>query len=142
MNRTVLVTCCAADKDPAPGEMAAIHRYRSTRIDAVAELAARRDWGFGILSGKFGLLAAGTPIPDYDHLLLPAEVVDLARRVADQLAERAPERVVFYTRSPGDDPDSVPYRKCCEKACALAGVPCVIVETPDGPLTAGNLEVP
>lgn len=140
MSGTLLVTYCAADKDPDPAPLPAARRYRSTRIAAVAELAARQGAGFRILSGRFGLLAPETPVPWYDHLLCEAEVAGLARGVAARLREEAPDSVVFVTRTPAEDPQAAPYRACCEGACELAGIVCEVLETPRGDLTADDLE--
>ncbi|MCP4572869.1 MAG: hypothetical protein GY838_11000 [bacterium] len=142
MSRTLLVTYCAADKDPAPGDLPAIRRYRSTRIEAVAALAGRRQAAFRILSGEFGLLAPEDSIPWYDHLLVAGEIDRLAGRVAAQIADLEPSRVVFFTRSAVADPCAGPYRTCCETACSRAGVLCAVVALPSGSLTAEDLEVP
>jgi len=140
VKQEIWITCCAAAKDPVSGELPAARRYLSTRIDAVGLLAARRGAEFRILSGKYGLLAPETPIPAYDHLLGPAEVDDHAGRVAQQLTELAPARVVYFTRPAATDPEAAPYRRCCEAACSRVGIPCEVVEVPDGPLTAQMLE--
>lgn len=141
METPLYITCCAAVKDPAEGLLPAAWRYRSGRIDAVLALAVEHTVGFRILSGRFGLVAAGEPIPVYDHLLTGDEVPAHAARVAAQLGDIAPGRVVFFTRSAEADPAAQPYRACAEKACRLAGLPCRVVELPAGPVHMAMLEM-
>lgn len=136
MDVPLYVTCCSAAKKPGEGLVPAAWRYDSRRIDAVLNLAVEKAVSFRILSGKFGLLAAGEPIPAYDHLLTPDEVDAHAERVADQLRGIAPVEVVCFTRDAATDPGAQPYRACCEEACRRAGVPCRVVELPAGPLEA------
>lgn len=137
---TLYITCCARNKESAAGLLPAVRRYRSTRIGAVAELAARRKAAFRILSGEYGLLAPDAPIPAYDHLLAADEVTGLVRRVARQLAELAPARVVYVTRTAAADPLATRYHACCVEACALAGIPWRSLEVAAGPLDADALE--
>ncbi len=141
MATPLYITCCAAIKDPVEGLLPAAWRYRSARIDAVLALAVEHTVGFRILSGEYGLVAAGEPIPDYDHLLGADEVAAHAERVAAQLRQLAPGRVVFFTRSAEADRAAQPYRICAEEACRLADLPCRLVELPGGPLTMAMLEM-
>jgi hypothetical protein len=140
MNVPLYVTCCTAAKKPDPGVMPAAWRYCSPRLDAVLNLAVEHAVGFRVLSGEFGLVAAGEPIPDYDHLLTGDEVAAHAGRVADQLREIGPLGVVFFTRDAEADPGAQPYRSCCEEACRLAGVPCRVIELPAGAVGIEILE--
>lgn len=141
MEAPLYITCCAAAKDPAEGLLPAAWRYRSARIDAVLALAVEHAVGFRILSGRYGLVAAGEPIPDYDHLLTGDEASALAARVAAQLADIGPGRVVFFSRSAAADPAAQPYRACAEEACRLAGLSCRVVELPAGPVHMAMLEM-
>ncbi|MFO7609541.1 MAG: hypothetical protein R6X35_10150 [Candidatus Krumholzibacteriia bacterium] len=141
MTVPLYITCCAARKDPAAEPLPAAWRYRSSRIDAVLALAVEHAVGFRILSGKFGLVAAGEPIPPYDHLLAPAEVPAHAAQVAAQLRDVAPLRVVYFSRSDGDDPAALPYRICCEEACRQAGISCRVALLPAGPVDLAMLEM-
>ena len=140
MNAPLYVTCCSAAKKPGDGLLPAAWRYDSRRLDAVLNLAVEHAVGFRILSGRFGLVAAGEPIPDYDHLLVAAEVAAHAGKVAAQLGEIAPRGVVYFTRDAAADPGAQPYRACCEEACRLADVPCRVVELPAGPVDFATLE--
>ncbi len=141
MDEPLYITCCSARKDPAEEPLPAAWRYRSSRIDAVLALAVEQAAGFRILSGRFGLVAAGEMIPDYDHLLTAAEAPALAERVAAQLGEIAPARVVLFSRDAEADPGAQPYRACCELACRLAGVPCRVVTLPAGRVNMAMLEM-
>ena len=141
MKTPLYVTCCAAAKDPAEGLLPAAWRYRSARIEAVLALAVARGAEFRILSGRFGLVAAGQPIPDYDQPLTAAAAPLLAEAVAARLREIGPGRVVLFTRTDGDDPGAGPYRACCLAACDRAGLPCRVVELPAGPVDVAMLEL-
>jgi len=141
MNLPLYVTCCAAAKDPAPGLLPAAWRYRSSRIEAVQALAVEHGVSFRILSGAFGLVAAGEPIPDYDHPLTGDRMDALAGRVADQLRTVAPARVVCFSRTAADNPAAQAYRACCEEACRRADVPCRVVLLPAGPVDMAMLEM-
>ena len=134
MNAPLYVTCCSAAKKPGDGLIPAAWRYCSLRLDAVLNLAVEHAVGFRILSGEFGLVAAGQPIPDYDHLLTGGKAAAHAELVAAQLREIAPQGVVYFTRAAAEDPGAQPYRACCREACRLAQVPYRAVELPTGPL--------
>ncbi len=141
MDLPLYITCCAAAKDPTPGLLPAAWRYRSSRIEAVLALAVEHGASFRILSGEYGLVAAGEPIPDYDHLLTTGEVDALADRVAVQLRAVAPLRVVCFSRAADEDAAAQAYRACCEEACRRADVPCRVVLVPAGPVNMAMLEM-
>ncbi len=141
MHDPLYITYCAAAKDPAEEPMAAAWRYKSSRIDAVLALAVERGAGFRILSGRFGLLAAGEPIPWYDHLLTAGEVPAHAATVARQLADTGAGGVVYFTRGAAVDPGTPPYLACCQEACERADLPLRVVELPAGPLDLAMLDL-
>ena len=120
------------------GRLRALEKYirRSIEVSDDDELGREE---FRILSGKFGLLAAADPIPWYDHLLLPAEVSDHARLVADQLDALGPERVLLFARPEEDDPRVAPYRSSLAEACRRCGVHCAVVDYPVIPPAVGDL---
>ncbi len=116
------VTPCSEVKDTAEGLLPAIERYRDSRIGRVRAAAQDNGADFLILSGKFGLLEAVTPIPYYDHLLIAPEVLAHAAQVARQLRQRQVVRLVFFSDSPEKDPLLLPYLACLEEAGEQAGV--------------------
>ena len=120
--RTSLVTYCSRDKDPQSGLLPAVDRYRSLRIQSVAEAAASLGFDFHILSGLYGLIKPTREIPDYDHLLTEAQVAGHAGLVAGQLEEFGVARVIFVTRTLEADPGTEPYRETMRQACGGAGV--------------------
>jgi len=64
---TALCTYCSATKNRTPGEISAVQRYRSSRIERVYKAACTLGLPFRILSGEYGLVPPERPIPDYDH---------------------------------------------------------------------------
>ena len=83
----MVVTYCCRKKNPSPDLLPAKERYLSSRIRAAGETASLLRFGFRILSGLYGLLAAGQLIPDYDHLLTVEKVSEHAVKLKGQLAE-------------------------------------------------------
>ena len=127
---TILMTYCAARKARDPEPMPALSRYRSDRIAGVAAAAEALGLEFFILSGRYGLLAPGDPIPYYDHLLTMQEAPARAAGLAAQLRERGVVRVLFFSRSLEADPGVEAYRETARLACAAAGAEFVLVELP------------
>lgn len=112
-------TYCSKDKDDSKGDMPAIQRYQSTRINSVYSAAMSLGFRFIILSGEFGLLEPCEPIPYYDHLLLSSEVAEHSNLVANQLDSLGLKELIFFTRKA---PIVKPYRDCIKIACNKAGV--------------------
>ena len=81
----LFATYCSAEKDGAEGELPAIERYTSERIQGVAAAAKGAQAKFGILSGQFGLITGEHPLPYYDHLLQPEEVSTRAEGAVETL---------------------------------------------------------
>jgi len=115
-------TYCSADKRDDPGELPAIERYLDQRIRDVAARAAADGELFLILSGEYGLLGAGDPIPWYDHLLVANEVGGLALVVEGQLRALGVTELVYYSVDLGVDPLVGPYRSVIARACDSAGI--------------------
>ena len=78
---TFFCTYCSAKKDRSQGELAAIQRYQSLRINSVYLAAVSLGHNFFILSGKYGILEPSEPIPYYDHLLQSSEVSEHSRKL-------------------------------------------------------------
>jgi hypothetical protein len=119
---TVFCTYCSADKDLSPGELPAIQRYRSRRINSVYTAAKGLGLRCLILSGEYGLLEPFDEIPYYEHLLLFSEVPEHSKKVADQLEALGVQDIIFFTRSLSDDPNLKPYFDCLRSASQKAEV--------------------
>ena len=124
----ILCTYCSAEKQTAVGNVPAISRYISKRIDWVAKQAAQENRPFFILSGKYGIIPATYLIPYYDHLLTQEEVTGHAQKVASQIREHGITHITFYTRSSQQDPYVAPYINCITQAAELAKVGLVVEE--------------
>jgi hypothetical protein len=83
---------------------------------------------FRILSGLYGLLEPGHPIPDYDHLLVPDEVEKHAALLQEQMRDDPFTQVAFVTRTLAVDPGGGPYREALIRACGGAQTDFNIVE--------------
>jgi hypothetical protein len=121
-------TYCSAGKSREAGEIAAIRRYQSKRIEAVYVAAQQLGVEFYILSGEFGLIAPDRPIPWYDHLLLENEVPALVERIVEQLAQYSITRLVYFSQSLDRDPAIIPYHEALAMACARLGVSFMMIE--------------
>ena len=123
-----LCTYCSAEKQTVVGNVPAISRYISKRIDWVAKQAEKKNRPLFILSGKYGIIPAAHPIPYYDHLLTPQEVTAHAQRVASQIKEHGITHITFYTRSLQQDPNVAAYINCITQAAELAKADLVVEE--------------
>jgi hypothetical protein len=124
----ILCTYCSAEKQIVVGNVPAISRYISKRIDRVAEQVDKQKRPFFILSGKYGIIPAAHPIPYYDHLLTQQEVTAHAQKVASQIREYRVTHITFYTRSLQQDPNVAAYINCITQAAELAKVDLVVEE--------------
>ena len=122
-------TYCSRDKSTEPGDLPAIRRYQSARIEKVYAAACQLGLGFYILSGKFGLLVPHHPIPWYDHLLAPEEASYLADRIADQIREYGITGLVYFTSSFDRDPNVIPYHDALVAACSRTSRPVLVIES-------------
>lgn len=132
MHRTIYVTYCSAGKRRDPGLLPAIERYESARIRGVAARAEADGATFRILSGEFGLLAPGEPIPWYDHLLRPDEAMKIAVRVSVSIHALGVLEVVFFTAGADADPNLAPYHAAIAEACRRVGAK-LRLEAVEGP---------
>ncbi len=83
--RRLLIHACGATKRPDVGLLPALDRYcgppfRTLRAN-LRELADDRRPTIAILSAAFGLIAAATPIPDYDHRMTRPRALALRDQV-------------------------------------------------------------
>ena len=121
-------TYCSAEKSSAPGNILAIERYTSRRIQWVNERAQRHGEGFFIVSGKHGLIKADEEIAYYDYLLTSDALEEHIQLLAQQLSTLGIQQVTFFARPVSIDPNISPYLKSIEEACRLSQVSLEIVE--------------
>ncbi|NND76616.1 MAG: hypothetical protein HKN39_00335 [Flavobacteriales bacterium] len=115
----IFATYCSAHKKEDSGLLPAIERYQSDRIRNIKDLADQKAVPFFILSGKFGLIPAGNPVPFYDHLLINKAVAGHSQKVAQQISEKGINSIRYFTRDPRIDLNIDPYLKCIQKACEI-----------------------
>ena len=128
----ILCTYCSADKHTTVGNVPAISRYVSKRIDWVADKADKQNKPLFILSGKYGIIPATHSIPYYDHLLIQEEVSAHVQTVASQIREYGVTHITFYTRSLQQDSNVAAYINCITQAAKLAKVGLVVEEAAFG----------
>ena len=121
----ILFTYCSAAKHTEVGNVPAVSRYISKRIDWVADKQNRQLF---ILSGKYGIIPATHPIPYYDPLLTQQEVIAHAQKVASQIREHGITHITFYTRSLQQDPNVAAYMNCITQVAELAKADLVVEE--------------
>ena len=124
----ILCTYCSAEKQTVVGNVPAISRYISKRIDWVAKEAEKENRPLFILSGRYGIIPAAHPIPYYDHLLTQEEVSAHIQKVASQIKGYGITQITFYTRSLQQDPNVAAYINCINQAAELVQVSLVIEE--------------
>lgn len=120
-------TYCSSSKRQDPGEIPAIDRYKSPRINRIHSAARQVGVEFFILSGKFGLIPPNQPLPYYDHLLELKEVPALVELVSSQTREYGIHAVVYFTKSPRDS-NLLPYLTVILIACSITDVQCHVVD--------------
>lgn len=126
----VFCTYCSKSKNHEPGDIPAICRYESRRIERVYQAACSLGLRFFILSGKFGLVRPEHCIPYYDHALNREEVPAMAELVGSQIKEYAISGFVYFTRPLAGDDKIVPYHDVLVSACRSSsrGLYCVELE--------------
>lgn len=128
MQRTIVCSICSRKKSRVRELIPARERYLGSHIDIAAKAAGTENLPFFILSGKFGLLAAGEVVVNYDYLLINKDVARLANRVAKQLSRMGTREVRFYTKT---RPAWQPYLAVMESAASQVGARLLITELPD-----------
>lgn len=118
----IICTYCSGAKRKDGGLLPAVERYLSERIIELGEEADRNNLEFMILSGEFGLIDRQYPLPYYDHLLQPDEVVKLSHKVASTLCMAGVKEVVYHTAAPELYYDVRPYLTVMEAACDRASI--------------------
>ncbi len=102
--------------------MPALERYLSRRIRLVADQSRVQRRPLLILSGRYGLLDATTPILWYDEVLRRDTVDNLIPLLVQQLIALDVTSLVFYAR-PRTTPGWGPYHAVLERACARRRIP-------------------
>jgi predicted metallo-beta-lactamase superfamily hydrolase len=115
-------TYCSKEKSRTAGLIPAIDRYLDHRIKQIYEHSKNEADEFLILSGSYGLLAQDDPIPYYEHLLMPLEVNEHAKKVAKQLTERKVVEIHFFHHALDRDKNVQPYLDCITLAAEQSGV--------------------
>jgi hypothetical protein len=128
-----ICTYCAGPKNTDGRLLPAVHRYVSSRIDQLHELARERGEGFYILSGEYGLLKPDQLIPCYDHLLLADEVEALVPEVVASLAGEGISELVYYTADANAVVAVAPYLEVIRLACFQAGIELAVEIIPGNP---------
>ena len=118
----IICTYCSAAKCKDGGLLPAVERYLSDRIVRLGEEADQDNLEFMILSGEFGLIDRDYPLPYYDHLLQPDEVVKLSHKVASTLCMAGVKEVVYHTAAPELYSAIRPYLTVMQAACERASV--------------------
>lgn len=121
-------TYCSAQKSREIGEIPAIRRYQSSRIETVHTAASSLGLPFYILSGEFGLILPERPIPWYDHLLRPEEVSSLVELMASQIYQHSITGLVYFTKPLNYEKEILPYHDAIVAACSLSSRPYIVVE--------------
>ena len=129
-------TYCSAEKSSAPGEIPAIERYTSRRIQWVNKRAQKHGEAFFILSGKHGLLNAQEKIAYYDYLLTNDALEEHIQLLSRQLSSLGIQEVTFFARPTSVDPNVLPYVKCIKEACQMTS--CRLDLTTYPPLEEGK----
>ena len=123
----VISTYCSAEKDKRIDLIPAYQRYTSERIACLKSEAKSQGTTFMILSGKFGLIHADHPLPNYNHLLRESQVEYQAKFVAVQIEENGITEIEFHSRTVEEDPQLVTYHNCIQMAAEIVKVPVTIV---------------
>lgn len=116
-----ICTTCCKEKRTDPGLLPAILRYADKRIHYVEQESKKLSQPLLILSGKYGLIEAGTLISWYDKALLNEDVEKLTPLVAAQLTRYNASSILFYAL-PSVQEGWLPYYEVMEHACQQSGV--------------------
>ena len=125
---TVFCTYCSAEKETTAEPLAAIHRYRSERINRIYAVAHDAGCSFYILSGEYGLLDPNELIPYYDHLLVDEEVEAHAFKLTEQIEKYSITQIVFFTLPVSRDGKLAPYHAALRLACTMTSTRLSFVE--------------
>lgn len=125
---TIFCTYCSAEKEPDGQPLPAINRYRSERVKRIYSAALICGVDFFILSGEYGLLKPGEPIPYYDHLLVSGEIEAHSFKVAEQIKQQRITQIIFFTLPVAADEKLAAYHASLRLACHSASIKLSFVE--------------
>jgi dipeptidyl aminopeptidase/acylaminoacyl peptidase len=111
---------CSQKKSQQEGDLPAIQRYLSNRIQQIYHWSRRDGVEFRIFSGKLGLLEATDPIPFYDQRLEAGEVHALAARISEQIKAQGLKKLILYIRDLKEDFHQQVYLGCLYIAASMA----------------------
>lgn len=125
------VTYCTARKSlekPEEG-LPPSKRYYSDRIYRVVKRARAAGEPVAILSGKLGLVGENECTPLYDQLLSNEEVLELSKKVAQQLKDKGVTSVTFFADAKAWEEGRAVHRytKALQMACKEAGTSFVLM---------------
>lgn len=89
--KKLLIIPCSKLKDPHPGLMPAVKRYAGPFYRLINGMGRPDNLDILILSAKYGLISAETPIEYYDMRMSDARAAELQPSVTSQLKERFAE---------------------------------------------------
>lgn len=116
----IVCTICSREKDKGERLMPAYERYKGDHIQNVRMIAQAAHKAYYILSGKFGLLKAGEPVPPYDYALRDKEAVKkLSYLISSRLSQDNVTHVVLYTKVKGT---WAPYTRAMGLACQRCSI--------------------
>lgn len=75
--KRLLIVGCSATKDPVPGLLPALDRYRGAYYQMIRQVPAGELPEIVILSAEFGFIPSGEAIPDYDRRLTKVRAAEL-----------------------------------------------------------------
>lgn len=113
----VYITTCCKEKSTQKGEIPAMERYLSDRIDTIYAKSKADEVEFYILSGKYGLLSPSAIIPCYDKILNESDTPEMIAQVKHQMKDIGTTEVVFFAK-----PEWETYIAVMEQACEQNGV--------------------
>lgn len=114
----IYCTICCKEKRTNKELIESNKRYISERIKTIYNKNKKDNIEFRILSGKFGLLKPEEKIPWYDHKLTMKEIPSLNKIVKQQLSSQKIDKVIFFARNPGKNPDWKPYLALIQNSCS------------------------
>jgi hypothetical protein len=121
-------TYCSKEKSQESGDIPAIYRYQSSRIESVFAAASSLGIEFYIVSGKFGLVHSMQPIQYYDYLLETNEVSALAKLIVSQIYSHRVTKIVYFTKPLISDRKLIPYYDCLKIATEQVALPFFVIE--------------
>ncbi len=122
-----ICTYCSKPKRTDSGDLPAVRRYLSPRIERLYQSAQKSTAAFLILSGQYGLLTPDHPIPWYDHLLEADEVEQMVPTAAGLLTRLGVTSLEYHTADHENNAAVRPYLALARQAAEMAGIKFTLV---------------